>query len=439
MARYIKAAEMLIAILLAALPCGCTSDNEKAAVTDASQDIRVLNWIQDIDYMQTNLLQKHKNLYHSIKKEDFDKEVIDLKNDVPKLKDYEIICRLAQIVASIGDAHTSLDLNFNNSLPYPIRLLWFGEDLRVVNTDSEHKDILGRKLVNINGIPINEIVKKADSLIAHENSQRLKAEDPQYIVIPEVLKMFGIISSDTAEFTFRGDDNSISKLKLTPGVLTPANRVSVFNEMPVRPLRSQYDYNSFTDNLYWYRYIPEDKILYFQYNHCTDKGIAQKRGIKDFEKYPDFDVFSEGLLKAISENDVGKFIIDLRYNSGGDSRLFTGLARKLAGIDKLKGKIYVMIGRETFSSAVIATIDLMNKTNAVFYGEPTGGNVNGYGNNKFLVLPNSKLYISYSTKYFNLSSKFKENFIPDVKVQETFKDFKDGIDGVYEAIRNSKN
>lgn len=167
--------------------------------------------------------------------------------------------------------------------------------------------------------------------------------------------------------------------------------------------------------------------------------MAKRYGVKDYEAYPDFDKFSEGLLKAIDNNNIDKFIVDLRNNTGGDSSLMTSLVKKLSSIDILKDKIYVMIGRQTFSSGVFAAVDFMNQTNAVFYGEPTGGNVNGYGNIKSLILPNSKLEIAYSSKYFNLSDKYKEGFIPDVEVDQSYDDYIKGIDDVYESIKKSKD
>ncbi len=427
---------ILIVVVLIIINSGCDSYNEKVSNTNTVMGLSVQHWIEDIDYLHLTLPLKHKNLYHSIKKEDFDKEIQDLKNDVPKLKDSEIKCRLAQIVALIGDAHTSLNLSYNNSSSYPIEIWWFGDDLRVITTNKEHKDILGKKLTHINGIPIYEIMNKTDSLISHENNQWLKVFDVQYVVMPDVLKLLGITRGDINEFTFKDDSNSTSKYKLSPEALTSENTVSVNDEMPVKPLRLQYDYGSFADNLYWYRYIPEDKILYFQYNNCVDRDIAQESGIKDFQKYPDFEMFSEGILKAIAENNIKKFVIDLRENTGGNSVLMSNLAHKLADIEKIKGKVFVIIGRKTFSSGVFAAVDLMNETNAIFYGEPTGGNVNGYGDLRTLILKNSKLQISYSTKYFSISNKFIENFIPNVEVNQTFNDLKNGIDDVYEAIKN---
>lgn len=94
-----------------------------------------------------------------------------------------------------------------------------------------------------------------------------------------------------------------------------------------------------------------------------------------------------------------------------------------------------MIGKETFSSGVMSAIDFLDNTKATFYGESTGGNVNGYGDIKTLILPNSKLQVSYSTKYFQQSDKFKEGFVPDIKINQTFDDYKQGIDDVNGAIR----
>lgn len=437
MANLVKnKAFVLIVIVLTIALTGCNSSDKKVLSENSSSNIKTQQWIEDIDYLSKNLPKVHKNLYHSIKKEVFNKEILNLKNDVPKLKDYEIKCRLSQIVASIGDAHTSLNLGFNNSNAYPLVLRWYNEDLRIVAADKEHKDVLGKKLVSINSVAIDEIIKKVNSLISHENNQWLKVMNVQYVLMPDVLKLLGVTSDEKLEFTLKDDDNKISKIELLPKTLTMENTIRVIDEMPVKPLRLQYNVNDLTERLYWYKYIDEDKILYFQYNQCIDKDVAERYGYKDYKNYPVFQKFTEGLLNEIADKNIDKFVVDLRNNTGGDSRLMTEFVNKIASIDKLKGKIYVMIGRETFSSGLMAAVDLMNNTKAAFYGEPSGGNVKSYGDIKNLVLPNSKLQISYSTKYFSLSDKFNENFIPDVMVEQNFNDYKQGIDDVYEAIKS---
>lgn len=432
---------IFLTIILVTALTGCGSANTRQVLSkNSAEAVRQSHWIEDIDYLQENLPKKHKNMYHSIKKEDFDKEIMSLKDEVPSLKDYEIKTRLAQIVASVGDAHTALNLSSNNNLSYPVILYWFDKDLRIVSTNKDKKDILGKKLVKINNIPIDEIVKKIDTMISHENNQWVKVMDVNYVTNPDVLKSLGITSKDTIQLSLEDDNNKITQVDLNPGTLNPDNAIRIIDEMQTKPIRLQFN-NNFAETLYCYKYIPEDKTLYFQYNQCIDYDVAKSYGFKNYEAYPKFDKFSEGLLKAIANNNVNKLVVDLRNNTGGDSRLMTSLVSKISQIDKLKdkGKVFVIVGRETFSSGVFAAIDFATQTNSIFYGEPTGGNVNGYGNVGALTLPNSKLQISYSMNFFELSDRFKDSFIPDKIVEESFDNYKKGIDDVYEAIKAYKN
>lgn len=425
---------ILILLIFGVLLTACSSTSQKVS---GNQTERVKAWTKDIDYLYNNLPKSHKNLYHNIKEEDFKKEIVSLKQDIEELKDYEIKCRLAQIVATVGDAHTSVNLGFNNSNVYPVVFWWFQEDLRVVTTLKEHRHILGKKLIGINNMPLKDVMQKVNSLIPHENEQWLKATNVRFVTMPEVLKVLGIASEDKVEFSLSDDSNNVIKLELTPEGLPDEKITRVIDEMPTKPLRLQYNTNSLSERLYWYKYLPEEKLLYLQYNQCIDRSVAKSYGIEDYKDYPEFWEFSQRLLKAINDNNLDKFVVDLRFNSGGDSSLMTGLVNKLASIDKLKGKVYVMIGRETFSSGVMAAMDFMNQTKAVFYGEPTGGNVNGYGDIKTLELPNSKLQVSYSTKYFKLSSSIEKNFLPAVPVEQNYNNYKQGIDDVFEAVRNN--
>ena len=60
----------------------------------------------------------------------------------------------------------------------------------------------------------------------------------------------------------------------------------------------------------------------------------------------------------------------------------------------------VIIGQHTFSSGILDAIQLKQGP-VIFVGEPSGGSPNSYGEVQTLVLPNSQLNVSYSTRYFN--------------------------------------
>ena len=111
-------------------------------------------------------------------------------------------------------------------------------------------------------------------------------------------------------------------------------------------------------------------------------------------------------------------------------------ANKLAAARQInrKGRLFVVLGRRTFSSAILNAIDLKKKTEAVFYGEPTGGKPNHYGEIRTLTLPHLGLKVSYSTKYFQFVEGDEPSLIPDVLVELALDDYLALRDPVLEAI-----
>lgn len=79
------------------------------------------------------------------------------------------------------------------------------------------------------------------------------------------------------------------------------------------------------------------------------------------------------------------------------------------------------------------SIALKENTNAILYGEPTGGKPNGYGEVRRFTLPNSKLIINYSTKYFE-SKIENDSLMPDHVIEPSISDYINGIDPVMEEI-----
>jgi len=429
---------LVVILSMGILLSACNKPKSEPTATDKTIEVEKKQWIEDIDYLKENLEKSHKNLYHKITKEDLEKQCNDLKKDLNKLSDYQIKLRLTEIVTSIGDAHTSLNVDFDeDKAVYPLGVWWFGEELKVYAADKNQKDIIGKTLVSINDIPINEVMTKINKLIPHENQQWLKVLNVRYVNMAQLLRELKITKDNESNFTFRDDKGTESSIPLTAREAELNNLITVKDSYTEKPISAQYDEKDPYWKLYWYKYIPEDKIMYFQYNQCIDRDIARNYGFDNYENLPEFSKFADGLIKELNEKEVEKFVIDLRYNTGGNSILMDNFVAKLYDVKKLrsKGKTFVMTGRQTFSSGVLACRTLKNSANAILFGEPTGGNVNGYGDIKMLTLPNSKLQASYSTKYFDLDSNYKEGFIPDVPVEQSFKNYMKGIDDVYEAVK----
>ena len=88
----------------------------------------------------------------------------------------------------------------------------------------------------------------------------------------------------------------------------------------------------------------------------------------------------------------------------------------------------------TSSSAIINTVDFINSAEVVIIGEETGGRPNHYGEVKRFVLPESRLVVSYSTRYFSLLEENPSTITPEILAPISFQDYLMGRDPAMEAV-----
>src|SRR5205807_1833226 len=99
-----------------------------------------------------------------------------------------------------------------------------------------------------------------------------------------------------------------------------------------------------------------------------------------------------------------------------------------------KGSLYILIGRPTFSSAILNAARLRNETAAILAGKPTGGKPNHFGEVKTFELPNSHMQVSYSTKHFHPFKDDPNTIVPDLLIEPTMADYVKGADPVLAAV-----
>ena len=152
---------------------------------------------------------------------------------------------------------------------------------------------------------------------------------------------------------------------------------------------------------------------------------------------PSFKEFEKKVFQTIRKKEIDKLVFDMRFNGGGIASQGTEFINKLADTRfKGQGKFYVIVGRETFSSAIINTVDFMKTCRVVVVGEGTSGRPNYYGEVDRFVLPESKLVVNYSTKYIATLEEDEPSITPDIEAPLFFNQFMRGTDPALEAIRN---
>ena len=160
---------------------------------------------------------------------------------------------------------------------------------------------------------------------------------------------------------------------------------------------------------YWYEYLADSQTMYVQYNSCRDR------------KEQPFTEFTAEVMKDATSQAVKRFVVDLRFNGGGNSMVVQPLVRALKA--QRKAKVFVLVGRDTFSSGFMAARDLHSQSHGILVGEAMGQRPNGYGDIRPLKLPNSGLTAYYCTKYFELAKKDVPQVEPDIKVERKAADY----------------
>ncbi len=333
---------------------------------------------------------------------------------------------LAELLASIGDAHTAITLDqIVDFHRLPISLHRVREGLVVSAADSEHLGLLGALVVGIEGIPIEDVEARLKRVISHENQHWADVRAESYVLIPEILEYLGVTSSlDTILVSVVGTGQTVSEVLLTTHLANePVNLVGLFEESGLTPpLYLQ------RDDAYWFQYLPESKTVYMAYQQANEiPGYS-------------FQQFIDDVVTLVGQQDVQRLVIDFRRNTGGNSRLAEplGVALLLGPLQAFNtaDRLFAIGGRRTFSSGLINWVQFGDQTNGTTIGMPSGGKPNHFGEVVSVVLSQSKIRVQHSTTFFTLiADNSIETFTPEIVVEEpTRAMFQDGRDPVLERI-----
>jgi len=383
------------------------------------------NWLIDINYLSDELKKTHYNPYFKLEETEWNNRIEQLKNDVPNLNNDQILARIYQFLAEMGDAHTLVRKRGKFStkrLPFNTKI--FSDGCYINHASEEYKELLGARILKVNNTDIDSVINKVCSLIPKENELWYKFIFFVYFRNMNLLHGLEICNTaDSLEITY-SIDNRIERKTIIS--------VSEQNIPEMISYHSYYkkDYPQFIENsdtAYWYNYAGEDKeILYVQIN-----------GIMSLEENP-LSEFCDTIESLANNKDISAFVLDLRLNGGGNSSLNKNIIKLLLSDNiNIKGKLFVLIGSNTFSAAQNLTSDIEHYTEAIFMGEPTGSSPNFIGEVNPFKLPYSGMQISSSNLYHqrgHYSSDKRKWIAPDIYIDFSFNDYKNGIDPVLNTI-----
>lgn len=374
---------------------------------------------QDLNYMVDNLARLHIDAFHSISKDAFLAAADKLDHDIDSLTDQQFAVRMKQLVVMIGDGHTTVidSVLFNRTLP----LLFgqFSDGVFVVAASTEYADLIGTELIAVNDTGIEYVTPKIATVVSRDSEYSLYGDLAPLIAFPDLLTGLGLTADpNTVNFSFRNRDGK-TILRQVEAMATKDSNKWVFN-----PKANATIHHRHADRPYSYEWLPETRALYIAYNQCVN------------DKQRPFAQFAREVLNVIDDRKPRAVAIDLRHNGGGNSSILKPLIQGLSERETINhsDRLFVLIGPNTFSSAMLNAWQLKVATHATLVGMPTGGKPNSYGELKSFVLPNSKWRVYYCTKYFNVDPEDRPAIMPDVKIEPTSADYFSGIDPVMDYV-----
>jgi hypothetical protein len=403
------------------------SSGASAAVPGAESDVRLL--AQQLEAV-------HPDLYASVPRARFRSAVESAAARADQLSENELLIELMRIAAlpGIGNGHSGIfpgDPQHRRELHFhPLRLYAFPDGTYVVD-EKGNDGLVGAKVTAIGGVPYAEVAQRVRPLVPHDNPSNLQGYLPHYVLTAEVLDGLGIADGlSPLEFTFtqRGRSRTVALAPISASSYVSTFRDPIHGHYPsILPRRKPTPlYLQKSASLLWVGTLERGRAVVVGFNSVRPPNYLLVDRITRLSRRP----------------QVERVIVDLRLNGGGDNTTYASLLVALQdkAINK-QGRLFVLIGRATFSAAANFAADVDRYTKATFIGEPTGGFVRGYGDTVPVLLPKSGINVHIAARYWDFGKGSKDRRLavnPDRKVRVTIADFLAGRDPVLTAALNAR-
>jgi hypothetical protein len=424
-----------------------TEPPEDTATTTRQSEAAQLAWREDLAYLDQRMETLHPNLYFYRSQSEFESAIKELDMNIPYLTNDQMVMEFMRIAALPKDGHTFL-FPFQDSAGfqlYPLRLYLFSDGLFVVDAQAPYQEAVGAKVLRIGNVDIEDAQQKLQPYISYDNEMSARLIMPIRLIMPEALEALGIIE-DIEMPMYLLEDGSRVQFNLNPAPISidayrqwnfpeekAANQIpDVFDELTfLSGLQQQPEPLSlsarYAEN-FWYTYLEASQTLYIQINFVLRQSPSGHSVTG----------MSRDISELLEENEARRVVVDLRHNPGGNNNAYPPMLRMLSETESInqRDKLFVLIGRQTFSAAANLVTEMEQLTEAIFVGEPTGGSPNLYADPATVRLPNSGLEVLVSTRYWQKSTPDDDRLTiePDIAIDLSSAEFFAGQDPVLESI-----
>jgi hypothetical protein len=426
----------------------------------------------DINFLQTQLFEKHSGLDTYASLEEINITLNQMKATLPdSMSAIQFYGHISPILSTIKDGHTMLlppsvylEKSNTDSLFLPLRMFNSGDKLYVeLNYLPEDKIPNGSEIISINGVPAAVILNTMLNGMMRDGHNDAYA---RWALNWWFAEYFSYWYDHPAKYQIQ----FINPEGVLQNVIIDGATKEAYNEYRAK----RYPNRSFTRT---YDHKPGTAVVF---TLDTIHSIAIMK-IKDWDEAILKNTYHQKIRKTIDSCfdsiflfHIQHLVIDIRDNQGGslvnskhvlsyllntsfdlvdnyykvsNPALDAGNSRykKTSGenskSNKIRkeiytGKVYVLTNGGSFSNSGLFASTLIRNNRALFIGEETGGSIYSLNaNTKSLTLPNTQIQFELTTKRFAINESIPNagrGLIPDYVVHPTITNLVEGRDVILE-------
>lgn len=211
---------------------------------------------------------------------------------------------LAKLAASLGDGHTSVPFWMTFNKVFPVRFAFNNNSAIVDVSHEDNKEILGKEIKRINGKSVKQILQMARPLVSADNNAQFENTVKEYLMFADFWPLLGL-------------SNEVMHLDFTDGSSADITAVDRQNlKISQRQQNSSSRITSKRNTLFDYTIYEEESICYLQFNQFADRLTHPQ-----YTQLARFDEFTRDMMAEIKTKGIKTLVVDLQYNSGGNSQL----------------------------------------------------------------------------------------------------------------------
>lgn len=418
----------MLRLLVCAILCGSATLGAQAVPRPG-----LAGWRSDLRLLARELPARHPAPFANISAAQWDSAVARVERRLPALNDNQRLVELLRLVALIGDAHTNAEPDPSLGLRYyPLELYSFEDGLFVRRADSAHANLVGAKVLRIGRVGADEAMTAAGAIIPHENEWWVRAWAPLWLTIPEIADGLGL-AQDPEHLVLVVERNG----RTDTVVVTPAGQLQhghgpvpidmsawvTLRQNPPPPWEQQ------PDRPFWWAVLPDGPTLYV----CMRAVVPGPQSNTNRAQW-------DQVFALADSAPIARLVIDIRENLGGNGALNRYPIQQILRRPTLDrpDRLFVVIGRRTFSAGQQFTNLLEAWTQATLVGEPSGQRPSQYGDHRPLVLPATHLTVNVSTVFHQAPNEFDQRtFVPPaIYTPLAAADYRNGVDPALAAIQS---